>query len=73
MPKKKKVSYMVGVNLDGPVVVNHDVFIEDENIKQQSAPPKKQQPQKATISTKKVDTKRTRGQSQKSVRMDHKK
>ena len=73
MPKKKKVSYTVGTNLDGPVVVEHDVFIEDENTRQTLTLPSQKQTKKANISTKKVDTKRTRGQSQKSVRMDHKK
>ncbi len=75
MPKKKDVTFAVGANLDGPIFVKHEVFVDDENKKQNQdfVPSSNKQLKKANTTTKKVDTKRTRGQSQKSVRMDHKK
>ena len=71
MAKRKKVSFVVGVNLDGPVIVDH-VVNEDEEQKQNS---KKSSclPQQNTHSKITTSSKKTCGQSQKNVREKHKK
>ena len=71
MAKRKKVSFVVGVNLDGPVLVEHVVNEENEhkeNSKQNTNLPQQNTHTKITTSSKK-----TCGQSQKNVRQKHKK
>jgi hypothetical protein len=53
MSKKKEITYTVGVTLDGPIVVKHDVDVED--IKPQQITPAKpapHHPQKGKQTTK---------------------
>ena len=72
MSKKREITYTVGATLDGPIVVKHDV-IEEDLPKKTFAQPNAQTTKKIKQTAKAVDNKRTRGQSQKSVRMNHKK
>lgn len=71
MPKRKNISFVVGVDLNGPVIIDHDVT-DDKEQKQSSIQSNRshlnQTPKKITSSSKK-----TCGQSQKSVRTKHKK
>ena len=69
--KKNIVSFVVGVNLDGPVVVNHDVETEGEAMPK-SASPATTKTSKGVKQTTQAN-KRTCGQSNKSVRDKHKK
>ena len=71
MAKRKKVSFVVGVNLDGPVIVNH-VVNEDEEQKRSSMQ-SCSLPQQNTHSKITTSSKKTCGQSQKNVREKHKK
>ena len=71
MAKRKKVSFVVGVNLDGPVLIEH--VVNEDNEHKESSKQNTSLPQQNTHSKITTSSKKTCGQSQKSVREKHKK
>lgn len=76
---KKKVSFVVGVSLDGPQIVEHEVsdfpvtgVISRKDCSGYVSSTKRHEVSRSSLEQG-IDSKRTRGHSQKDVRVNHKK